>query len=107
MNFKRYHFDTFADALSIGCNMILILHPEARYALSNVLDLQLPIIQPKRQREEAEMIYSHLFQWLFSNPKEWFQQRYDAHNALLTDAITTQTTTTTTTATITTTTTTT
>ena len=85
MNFKRYHFDTFADALSIGCNMILILHPEARYALSNVLDLQLPIIQPKRQREEAEMIYSHLFQWLFSNPKEWFQQRYDAHKQRIVD----------------------
>ena len=85
MNFQRYHFKTFADALSIGCNMILILHPEAREVMSQVLNLQLPSIRPKRQREEAEMIYSHLFQWLFSQPKAWFQQRYERHKQRIID----------------------
>lgn len=69
MNFKRAGFDTFADALTIGCNMILVAHPDARVAMSKLLDLNLPVALPTARREEAEMIYGHIFKWLFSRPR--------------------------------------
>jgi hypothetical protein len=68
MSFKRTGFDTFADALTIGCNMVLVAHPEARMAMSQLLDLNLPVAA-KQHREEAEMVYAHLFKWLFSRPR--------------------------------------
>jgi hypothetical protein len=69
MSFKRTGFDTFADALTVGCNMVLVAHPEARMAMSQLLDLDLPVIAAKQHREEAEMVYGHLFKWLFSRPR--------------------------------------